>query len=72
MSGDAAVAAALRDIQASPLRPSSRSLGTISKRLAWHPVDACFAAKQCVASCAGASETSFAALARIRLLVERR
>ena len=28
MSGDAAVAAALRDIQASPLRPSSRSLGT--------------------------------------------
>jgi hypothetical protein len=30
MSGDAAVAAALRDIQASPLRPSSRSLGTRS------------------------------------------
>ena len=32
MSGDAAVAAAaLRDIQASPLRPSSRSLGNAMK-----------------------------------------
>lgn len=42
MSGDAAVAAALRDIQASPLRPSSRSLGTTRRRAARRPRDTSF------------------------------
>jgi len=46
MSGAAAVAAALRDIQASPLRPSSRSLGTRTENLAKRAGDARFAMGQ--------------------------
>lgn len=51
MSGAAAVAAALRDIQASPLRPSSRPPGTTNSSPGVQSAGCCFAmAKQASAS----------------------
>jgi hypothetical protein len=58
MSGDAAAAAALRDIQASPLRPSSRSLGTTSSAVSRRRTGACWPPRASVSVCRIRRQTS--------------